>query len=505
MKLMHIPDINLVSTKSRLLEEEALVFLNFSGDAAIKKQLSRVLQKHEVERLMAYVAKRKFTGNLKQVLYLPVFDDTMVVLVGLGGEKSFTLESFRKASNTAVEVLKQLNIETGVIVPPNTKKTQPRLGVAAIAEGVLLGSYAFDKYKSKPEDDEKPYELKNINIAYDSLTKALEAAVDRTLMISQGVYLARDLENENSDQINPKTFAQEVLRHAKSDKKLKVTIIEGADVKKKKLNLLHAVGRGAEVGPCLILLEYKGNTSKKIDAALVGKGITFDTGGLNLKPPGPMTNQMHIDMAGAATVLSTILTASRLKLKKNLIGVMALAENAVDSKSYKPGSIIVSHSGKSVEISNTDAEGRLVLADALSYVTTEYQPEYVIDLATLTGAVLVALGSEAAGLFTNDDGLKKNLLEAAEATHERLWELPLYEEFDDEIKGQYSDLKNLGSKLNGGYASSSIGATFLKQFIHDAKWAHLDIAGMAILDNKKDYMPANGSGYGVRLLVEYLS
>jgi len=497
-----MPTISLVPTKSQLLSEEALILFTFEGDNNVKKQLSRVFQKGETETILAYIEKRKYKGSPKATLYLPVFDDTVAIVIGLGKEKDCTAESYRAGANAGLAVLKSLKIESAAFIPPTTKKITLAGTAAAITEGLVLGSYEFEKYKSVPEGEDRKYEFSEARIVLDSINKSIEKALDRAVTVCTGTVLARDLENENSDQVNPKTFADEAMKLAK-EQGMKATIMEAAEIKKKNLNLLYAVGRGSDVPPRLVIMEYRGNRKKDIDVALVGKGVTFDTGGLDLKPAGPSKNQMHIDMAGAATVLATMNVAAKLKLKKNILGVMPLAENAIGSKSYKPGSIIVSHSGKSVKIENTDAEGRLILADALSYVTKEYQPEYVVDVATLTGAIIVSLGFQAAGLFVNNAQLRKQLLSAAESTHERLWELPMYDEYTEDIKGDFSDLKNVG--LAGGYAGSIAGAVFLKQFVGETKWAHLDVAGMSLRDKPQDYMPINGTGFGVRLLIDYLS
>jgi len=502
---MKIPQISLVPLKSRILSEEALVFFSFEGNDGAKKELARVLGKGEVDTVVDFAKKRKYQGKEKEVVQLPVFDDTLVILIGLGKGADFSLESIRIATNKALEVLEQMKIPSGVIVAPKTPKGTNQEVVGAITEGIVLGGYDFDKYKSDPEEKDEKYSLAQLNIAVDSVTKSLEQERDTAVITSEGTLFARDLANENSDQINPKTFADQVAKVAQGSPKLRSKILADSQLRKEKLNLIEAVGKAAEVGPRLAILEYHGRAGKDFDTALVGKGVTFDTGGVNLKPAGPVINQMHIDMAGAATVLATITTADKLKLKKNIIGVMPLAENALGSRSFKPGSILVSHSGKSVEIIHTDAEGRLLLADALSYVIENYSSKNVIDVATLTGGVVVALGFEAAGLFTNDKTLGKELLAAAQRTHERLWELPLYKEYEEDLKSDSADLVNLHSSLGGSSAAAVMAAIFLKNFVGDEKWAHLDIAGTAMLDKPKDYRPKNATGFGVRLLVNYLS
>ncbi len=497
---MNIPKVSLITKKSDLLHEDALIFLVFEGERGIKKELLSIFEKPDAERMMNYASRRKFEGKLKQVVHVPLNDDTIVILVGLGSEKKLDLDQYRKAANASLKILQQLHIESAAIISSKNGKTSEQEIVSAVTEGILLGAYEFDRYKSKLEDS---YVFQGANMVVDSVTKSLKAVLERTTKICEGVYLARDLENETSEKITPATFEAEVRRVAREEK-LTVKVLQEPELKKRNMNLIRAVGQGSKVPPRLIVLEYNGTGKKTVDVALAGKGITFDTGGINLKPEGYL-HQMHIDMAGAATVLTVLALASRLKLKKHIVGAMALAENAIGSGSYKPGSIFVSHSGKSVEITNTDAEGRLVLADALSYTVHNYKPHEIIDIATLTGAILISLGSQAAGVFGNDPKMIQNLLEAGAKTHERLWELPLYEEFfDEEVKGNFGDMKNLGVKMRGNYAGSSVAATFLQQFVGETKWAHLDVAGTAILDAPMDYMPKNGTGFGVRLLLEYL-
>lgn len=497
---MNIPKVSLITKKSDLLHEDALIFLVFEDEKNLKKELAAVFAKADVERMLSYAKRRKFEGKLKQIVHVPLNDDTIVVLVGLGNEKNLDLDQYRKAANASLKILQQLHIESAAIISAKTGNAQIQDVVAATAEGILLGAYAFDRYKSQPKD---AYVFQGANIVVDSVTRSLETTLERTTKICEGVYFARDLENETSENITPATFEAEVRRVAREEK-LTLKVLQEPELKKQHMNLIRAVGQGSKVPPRLIVLEYNGTGRKTVDVALAGKGITFDTGGINLKPEGYL-HQMHIDMAGAATVLSVLALASRLKLKKHIVGAMALAENAIGSGSYKPGSIFVSHSGKSVEITNTDAEGRLVLGDALSYTVQNYQPKEIIDIATLTGAILISLGSQAAGVFGNDPKMIQDLIAVGAKTHERLWELPLYEEFfEEEVKGTFGDIKNLGVKMRGNYAGSSTAAIFLQQFVGDTKWAHLDVAGTAILDAPMDYMPKNGTGFGVRLLMEYL-
>ncbi|MCB1135296.1 MAG: leucyl aminopeptidase, partial [Chlamydiia bacterium] len=251
--------------------------------------------------------------------------------------------------------------------------------------------------------------------------------------------------------------------------------------------------------PAFIIMQHKGDPRSKDHTVIVGKGVTYDTGGLNLKPTGSMED-MKCDMSGAAVAFGTLYAAAKLGLKKNLSVVVAATENSIGSRSYKPGDVYSSYLGKTVEIGNTDAEGRLTLADALAYANKNLHPTRMIDLATLTGAMLIALGEEASGLMSNDDTLAEQLKQAGERTFERVWRLPLFDEYKDQLKSEIADISNIG----GRHAGSITAGIFLKEFVGDTPWAHLDIAGTAYLSKARRYHPKNGTGIGVRLLIDYL-
>ncbi len=369
-----------------------------------------------------------------------------------------------------------------------------------ITEGIVLGDYDFDKYKSEDKDNPK-VRPKSFTILYsgkhiDDVKKAAIFAYTAC----QGTIFVRDLVNENADVMTSLELERQAKEIAKEHKNIKVRILDEKDLRKKGMNLLLAVGKGAATPPRLIILEYGGDGTTSTKTAIVGKGITFDTGGINLKPT-KFIETMRMDMAGAATVLGTIKTLAALGMKVNVAGVVPTCENAIGSKAYKPGDVYRAYNGKTVQIENTDAEGRLILADALAYTVDEIKPDKIIDLATLTGACLVALGECYAGLLGTDNELCDALLEAGEATGERIWRLPIYDELKEELKGDISDLKNAGGK----YGGTIVGACFLSHFVGDTAWAHLDIAGTAWYEKQRHYVPKFATGQGVRLLVEYFS
>jgi leucyl aminopeptidase len=317
------------------------------------------------------------------------------------------------------------------------------------------------------------------------------------------VWYARDLVNENAHVMNPEQIASEAAV-LKKYKNMSIKILNEKELARQKFGLILAVGSGSSCPPRLIVMNYTGSPSSRKRYAIVGKGITFDAGGQNLKTSGHIET-MRLDMAGAATVLATMKTIAELQPKINVVGVCVAAHNAIDGNSYFPGDIYRSYSGTTVEICNTDAEGRLVLADAISYIQKKYRLTEIIDLATLTGGILTALGDQIAGLFSNDDTLADRLFASGEKVNERLWRFPLYKMFSEAMKSDTADIRNL-PKLKRGYASSITGAAFIKAFVDGSiPWAHLDIAGTAFNEgDRKGEIPPAATGFGVRLLIDHL-
>jgi len=312
--------------------------------------------------------------------------------------------------------------------------------------------------------------------------------------------LARELANDRADYITPAKM-EEIARSVAETHKLGFRVLHVDDLKARNLTLLTAVGQGATVPPRLVILEYTGpGAAEQKPIAFVGKGVTFDTGGLNLKPTGSMES-MYLDMSGSAAVLSAIKAVALLQLPIKLVVALALAENAIDGNAYKPHVILQTKKG-SVEVSNTDAEGRLCLADAFTVVQEDYKVTQLVDIATLTGACVVALGECAAGLFVNDDKLAPAFIQAGKDVFERCWHLPILPEHVDDLKCTYSDFKSCGK---GREAGASTAAAFLQKFIDEGvEWAHLDIAGPAMYSKPRGHMPEGGTGFGVQLLVQYL-
>jgi leucyl aminopeptidase len=432
-----------------------------------------------------------FQGKEGELLFLYAKSkkEHRFLLLGLGKKSECTEESIRKAYAAALKECRSKKLTSLSVALPKTD-----FSVAYPAtEGLLLANYAFEHLKSKRETF-LVTKICLIGIGLEELK-----ACRRAQTVVKGVNFARDLVNGNADDVTPQMLAKTAKELEKDSKKIKTTLLDKKALEKLGMGLLLAVNRASVQEPVLILVHYQGDPHSSDLTALVGKGITYDTGGLILKPKGSMET-MKDDMSGAATVLGVAKTAAALNLKVNLIAAIPSTENAIGSRSYKPGDVYKSYSGKMVEIADTDAEGRLVLADAISYVQDHYQPRRIIDLATLTGGVVVALGEESTGLFCNDDKLSKDLIAAGNRTYERLWRLPLFKEYREALKSNIADIKNAADRK----ASPITGAIFIQEFVHQKmSWAHLDIAGTAY-KSPRHYHTTEATGVGVRLLIDYL-
>ena len=359
-----------------------------------------------------------------------------------------------------------------------------------LTEGAILADYKFVKLKSKPE--EKPIDTLTMVSSSD-----LSRQIDAGRILAESQNYMRELNEQPANIMTPRRVAEEAVKLGKKYRSLSVKVYDERDIRKMKMNALLSVSRGSAEPPRFVVLEYKG--AKKPFYGLMGKGITFDSGGISLKPSKNM-HEMKYDKSGAMSVLGAMRAVAELKLPMRVMGVIALTENMPSGSAQKPGDIWKALNGKTIEVLNTDAEGRLVMADSLAYLA-EKKPDGVIDVATLTGAVIVALGKHAIGLFSNDDKLATTIEKAGDNTHERVWRLPLWKEYSEMMKSDVADLKNVS---NTGEAGSITAAVFLKEFVGDVKWAHLDIAGFMNITNSHPYLDKGASGTGVRLLAETL-
>lgn len=432
---------------------------------------------------------------------LPREAGAYTILVSLGKAENFSLEMVRRASGALGKWLsnsgaEELAINVGSLQAAGKDQSQFALAEAALV-GLTLGAYNFDRYKKK--DEEKPV----VTVGLWSDGKALDdpKLVERVIAITQAVIFARNLAHEPANVINPISLAERAQQVAEQSG-LTIRVFDEKQLSDMGAGAILAVGKGSQTQPRMIVLEYPGQDAPAgaQPVVLVGKAITFDTGGYSIKSTEGIVG-MKYDKCGGVDVLATMQAAAALKIKTPLVGIISAAENMISGDSYRPDDIITTLSGKTVEIISTDAEGRLVLSDALTYAQREYQPRAIIDLATLTGGVVVALGRVRAGLLSNNDELANALYQAGEATSERLWRLPLDEEYSRAMKGEDADLKNSG----GREGHCILGGAFLKAFVDDSvPWAHLDIAGVADTNKDMPYAPKGATGFGVRLLLQYL-
>ncbi|HET9135076.1 MAG TPA: leucyl aminopeptidase [Candidatus Kapabacteria bacterium] len=427
---------------------------------------------------------------------------TRLLLVGMGKPESITLETVRRVAARAAKKTVSLKGKSMALYLPSVKGAKGAEVATAAVEGIVLGLYKWDKYKKK--DDNGNGTLSSVTILADegeiagSKLPDIRKAIDRAQIICAATIHARNMENEPSNNKYPEILAN-WAKQAGSGNGIKVTVLADNDLKKNKMVGIIAVGQGSAKSGRFIIMEYKG--AKKKDAqpiVLVGKGITFDTGGISLKPGAGM-GDMISDMSGAATVIATLKAVADLKLPINVIGLCASAENMPSGTASRPGDIITYPNGVSAEIDNTDAEGRLVLADALIWAK-QYNPKHVIDLATLTGACVVALGHITTGMMGTDEKMKAKLKRHGDKVYERVCELPIYDEYDELIKSDCADVKNTGGRWGGAITA----AMFLKKFV-DYPWVHLDIAGTARGEANLDYINKGGTGVCVRLLTEMLT
>jgi leucyl aminopeptidase len=419
-----------------------------------------------------------------------------IVLTGLGETKAISLETVRRASAAAAKRAAAAGCQHIAIEVQPLNGLDTASCAQAIVEGALLSQYAFDKYKTINAGNSK--KVKKLTLVTEkSHQKAVAKGADAGMIIVDGVNLARDLANAPNNEIYPETLAQraqEVGRKAG----FKTTVLDKKKIEDLKMGGLLGVNQGSVRPPVFIVMEYMKGPKTEKPLVLVGKGVTFDTGGISIKPAAGMSD-MKSDMHGAATVIGTMQTIARLGIKRNVVGIVPATENMPSGAALVPGDIITFMNGKTAEIDNTDAEGRLILADALCYAD-RYKPSSVIDLATLTGAIVIALGNVTTGMMGTDTKMMNRLRAAAARTHEYVGELPLYEEYEELISSDYADIKNSG----GRSAGSITAALFLKHFV-SYPWVHLDIAGTAIQPKASHYTCKGGSGVGVRLLTDMLS
>ena len=474
---------------------DALVIGVFEGEESARSGIVRMADEALDGALRRLIDLGDFEGKHKQTAILYTKDAITaprLAVVGMGKSDEFDAEKAREAAGEIACQLRDLGVKT--IAIPTPSDAPPEM-IQAATEGSLLALYQFNQHKTEGLDDVKELDAITFLVSDEDGISTLEAAVALGSAIARGTMLARDLSNQPGNKLTP-TILAEKAQEVADGTGLTCEIFDLAKLKEKGFGTLIAVAQGSQEEPRFITLEYIPEGEKRETVVYVGKGITFDSGGISLKPGKGMEEMKH-DMSGAAAVLGAMQVIGNIKPNLHVVGLIAASENMPSGTAIKPGDVVTSYSGKTVEIINTDAEGRLVLADALGYAG-RYEPQAVIDLATLTGAVIVALGNFTAGMMGTDQDLMNRLQAAGEKTHERVWQLPLWDDYDEQIKSDTADAKNIGD----GTAGTIAGAVFLKKFAEGYPWVHLDIAGTAWDMKGSSYVPKTASGFGVRLLVQ---
>ena len=417
-----------------------------------------------------------------------------LILVGLGKPEDFDT---RAAEVLGANVARRVSAtgDTKVAIALDATKgfkiDEDKLS-ARVGFGARLGSYRFDRYRTKEKPDKKP-SLKQLTVLCEANVAAQKrfAILDK---LADSVSFARDLVTEPPNVLFPKSLADQAETLTKLG--VKVEVLNLAKLQKLGMGSLIGVAQGSTHEPYVVVMQWNGGKAGAAPVAFIGKGVTFDSGGLSLKPASGM-EEMKFDMAGSAAVIGTMRALAARKARVNAVGVVGLVENMPSANAQRPGDVVTSMSGQTIEVLNTDAEGRLVLADVLWYAKERFKPVFMVDLATLTGAIIVALGHNQAGLFSNNDELATRLVAAGDTEGEKLWRMPLGDDYDKDIDSDIADMKNIGT---GGKAGSIIGAQFLQRFVGETAWAHLDIAGTAWLHKDNPTVPKGATGYGVRLL-----
>lgn len=418
-----------------------------------------------------------------------------ILIAGIGKKEKITNDTIRFISGKIAQKANELKLKEFSIISPPDSIIEPISASSQIVEGCKMSLYKFEKYKSKKET------LTTDLTIFVSKSDKILKSVKESEIISDGVIFAKSISNLPPNECTPSTLAS-FAKTISKENKMKCMVFSKNELKQKGFGGITAVGQGSKNEPKMIVLEYNGKKNER-PIVLVGKAVTFDTGGISIKP-GEKMDEMKFDKCGGCTVLGIMKTVSKLKLPVNVVGIIPSVENMPGGESYRPGDIIKLYNGKTAEILNTDAEGRLILADALAFGEKQYSPKAIIDFATLTGACIIALGTNVAAIVSNNEKLKKEISESSRRTTEEVWELPLNDDYMDMIKSDVADMKNVGI---GRAAGTITAAAFLKNAVKETPWLHVDIAGVAwtqVGTKSKPYNPKGATGFGVRLILDYL-
>ncbi|MCZ6823731.1 MAG: leucyl aminopeptidase [Deltaproteobacteria bacterium] len=452
-------------------------------------------------RIQSYLEAAEFRGKAAELVAFPAegIAAKTVILVGLGTEEELNAEALRRAAGAGIKAAARRRAASVALVVPSVRRLAPADRAQALTEGGLLGAYRFDRYRELEEPRGPLDEL--VLLSADAREgSALRRGVKQGRIAAESARLARDLSNEPGSVHTPEWMADQARKLGR-EVGLKVKVLAERELEREKMQGILSVGRGSSNPPRLIVLEHNApadGARRRPTLALVGKGITFDSGGISIKPAANMHEMKH-DMSGGAAVFGALRGAALLGLPQHVVGIVPVAQNMPGAGAYLPGDIVRAASGKTIEVLNTDAEGRIVLADALHHAQ-RFKPDAIVDLATLTGACVIALGSACCAVMGNNEPLIKRVQAAGDRSHERAWPLPLWDEHKKQIKGDVGDIKNTG----GREAGASTAAAFLSHFVGATPWAHLDIAGTAWTTREQPYCVKGATGFGVRLLLELL-
>lgn len=494
--------ITFEKSKIERIKADAYLFLFYQDKKLFEEELKVI--ENLLKCKIAKVSLEDFEGKQSQTT-LVYSGDHRIIMSGLGMKNDLTIEKVRKATARGVKRAKYLKVNKlalEVLQDQSLKGVEIEDIARAQTISSILALYSFDKYFTKKENQDL-HSVREIVLfsQYNSLTKYakdIEEGIKTGSIIGEATNLARDLGNEPSNVIYPESFADHVVKRSKN-RNYSVQVLDKKEITKLKMGGVLEVARGSSRDPRFLILHYNGGRKNEAPYVIVGKGVTFDSGGISIKPAAGM-GLMKVDMGGGAAVVGVFEAISQLGLKLNVVGLIPLVENMPSGNSFKPGDVITAHNGMTIEVDNTDAEGRLILADALSYAS-KFKPKLVIDMATLTGASIVAIGYVASIVMGNNEELIEKLRVAGDQTYDRVWPLPLWDDYDRMIDSEIADVKNSGQSRQAG---TIMGGMFLKRFIGDYPWAHIDIAATAMRDRESDYDPKNATGAGVRLVTKFL-
>jgi leucyl aminopeptidase len=430
-------------------------------------------------------------GILNELYTFSKLPARKILFAGLGNKNEFNTEKSRIISGKIIQYAKEFKIKELSIFTFNFSKDI----IESFVEGIILSSYSFEKFKTSKNNT-----IDKVSILIEGNTKEYQKKINEISVICQSVNLGREISNLPPNECSPQYLAKIALDL--KNQGIKSKIISFDVMKDMGLNGIVSVGGGSINSPKLIVLNYEGTKKEEKPILLVGKAVTFDSGGISIKPSDKM-EEMKFDKCGGVNVIAIMKSLSSLKIKHNVIGIIPTVENMPSNSSYRPSDIIKMYNGKSVEVINTDAEGRLILADALSFGIKQYKPKLIIDMATLTGACVIALGNNIAGIIGNDEKLIKKILDISKVTDEKMWQLPLLEDHHEQIKSKNADIKNIGGRAAGAITA----AAFLSNFVENTPWAHLDIAGTAWNQEgslSKSYNPPGATGFGIRTIIKFI-